>query len=51
MGRGVPGPMRVLRDEDSVTSYKRTVEVEMGLGRIEVEAVAEAVEAVTVRDV
>ena len=41
-----PGPKRVLRDAGSVTSYKRNAEVEAGLARIEVAAVAEAVRAV-----
>jgi len=38
------GPKRVLRDPVSVTTYKRSGEVEVGLGRIEVEAVLAAVE-------
>jgi len=37
-----PGPMRVLRDPASLTSYKRTEEVDPGLARIGVEAVLEA---------
>ncbi len=41
------GPMRILRDSGSVTSYKRNEVVEAGLGRIRVEAVVEAVVEVT----
>jgi len=37
------GAMRVLRDGSSVTSYKKVAEMEVGLGRISVEAVVEAV--------
>jgi heptosyltransferase-1 len=37
------GPMRVLRDASSLTSYKKVAETEAGLARISVEAVVEAV--------
>jgi heptosyltransferase-1 len=40
-----PGPMRVLRDAASVTSYKRTAETEAGLARISVDDVVAAVRA------
>ena len=42
------GPMRVLRDPRSMTSYKRTGGTEPGLARIDMEAVLAAIEAVTV---
>lgn len=34
-----PGPMRVLRDAESVTSHKKVAEIDAGLARIEVEKV------------
>jgi heptosyltransferase-1 len=37
------GPVRVLRDASSVTSYKRSAETEAGLARISVEEVLEVV--------
>jgi len=40
-----PGEKRVLRDASSVTSYKRTKEIEAGLMRLRVESVVEAVQA------
>lgn len=40
------GRKRILRDAGSVRSYKRSAEVEAGLGRIEVEEVVGAVRAV-----
>jgi heptosyltransferase-1 len=38
-----PGPCRVLRDPESVTTYKRTAETEMGLARMSLEEVVAAV--------
>jgi heptosyltransferase-1 len=37
-----PGPVRVLRDASSVTSYKRSAETEAGLARVGVDGVLEA---------
>jgi heptosyltransferase-1 len=39
------GPVRVLRDASSVTSYKRNAETDAGLARISVDEVVEAVRA------
>jgi heptosyltransferase-1 len=42
------GPVRVLRDAASVTSYKRSAETEAGLARISVEEVVDVVREMSV---
>jgi heptosyltransferase-1 len=42
-----PGVCRVVRDAASVNSYKRTAEVELGLSKLSVATVMEAVKAVS----